>query len=163
MSVSTQELHRLFQYNQTTGLLYCKSDRAKGKVKAGDLASRLQNKTGYLRVSINHKYYAAHRIVWQMFNDSVPDLIDHIDGNRSNNVLSNLRAADKQTNSANRELNKNSSTGYRGVTRIGSRFRATIGYKGIRHDLGMFSTALEAHEAYEAKSLELRKDFHRCL
>ena len=163
MAVTTHRLHELFNYDHNTGLLYCKTDRAGGKVKAGDLASRLQAKTGYLRVSIDHKYYAAHRIVWLMFNGSLPDLIDHVDGNRANNQLSNLRQATKQSNSANRNLNANSTTGYRGVTQIGTRFRATIGFKGIRYDLGMFTTALEAHEAYEAKSLELRKDFHRCL
>ena len=162
MMPSSAELHNLFSYDSATGLLYWKSDRANGKVKAGSLASKLQSNSGYLIVSINSSYFFAHRIVWQMFKGNIPELIDHIDGNKENNMLSNLREATKQSNSANRNLNSNSSTGYRGVTKIKSRYRATIGFKGTRYDLGMFDTALDAHLTYESKSKELRKDFHRC-
>ena len=161
MSVNQQYLVDNLRYEPSTGLLYWLHDRANGKVKAGDLASKIQSKTGYRRVSINNKYYAAHRLVWMLHNGNLPDLIDHIDGDRANNVLSNLRIADKQTNSANRNKNLNNTTGYRGVVKIGNRFRATIGYKGTRYDLGMFDTAKLAHQAYELKSKELRKDFHR--
>lgn len=161
MTVTQQDVIDQLHYDVTTGLMYWKHDRANGKVKAGDIASSIQSKTGYRRVSIDSKYYAAHRLVWLMHYGTLPELIDHIDGNRANNILSNLRVATKQSNAANRSKNLNNTSGYRGVVQKGSRYRATIGFKGVRYDLGMFDTAEQAHQAYESKSKELRKDFHR--
>lgn len=58
---------------------------------------------GYLRISIGGKNYSIHRLVWEAFNGPIPSgyYIDHIDGNRSNNSISNLRIATQSGNMKN--------------------------------------------------------------
>ena len=51
-----------------------------------------------------------------MFNDYIPNIVDHIDGNSSNNCIENLRDANKAQNGWNSKLNKNNSSGIRGVS-----------------------------------------------
>lgn len=68
----------------------------------------LQNRNGYLRVQLDAVYYSAHVIVWESFNEQqVPEgyQIDHIDGNRQNNLLSNLRLVDHSSNMKNSFMN----------------------------------------------------------
>lgn len=49
---------------------------------------------GYLRVSLNNKRFIIHRIIWKMLTGTEPpEMIDHIDGDRTNNHINNLRLA----------------------------------------------------------------------
>jgi hypothetical protein len=75
--------------------------------------------------------------------------VDHINGNRRDNRRENLRLASKSQNQANRKLNKNSTTGYKGVSFDKGKYRASIGGKP-REYLGSFDTAQEAAIAYNA-------------
>ena len=58
---------------------------------------------GYLRISIGGKNYSIHRLVWEAFNGPIPNgyYIDHIDGDRSNNSISNLRIVTQSENMKN--------------------------------------------------------------
>ena len=60
-------------------------------------------RNGYLRISIRNKQYSIHRLVWETFNQPIPEgyYIDHIDGNKSNNALSNLRLVTQSDNMKN--------------------------------------------------------------
>ena len=60
-------------------------------------------RNGYLRISIRNKQYSIHRLVWETFNKPIPEgyYIDHIDGNKSNNALSNLRLVTQSDNMKN--------------------------------------------------------------
>lgn len=114
-----------------------------------------KDRDGYIRVRINGIEYRAHRIIWEMHNGPIPVgmLIDHIDGNVSNNKIENLRLATRQQNNANRSKMLNScKTGHnlpKGVVLTASgKFRARIGYKGETHSLGIYSTIEEAETAY---------------
>lgn len=104
---------------------------------AGTEAGNVNN-YGYLRVGILGIRYQLHRLIWLMVFGEVPDQVDHIDGNRGNNVLSNLRAVDNQENNKNRRLHSNSSTGYTGVHAEGGKFRARIRVDGKHFHLGTF-------------------------
>ena len=73
---------------------------------------------GYMRLCLPSGHQFVHRIVWTAFNGPIPDGfdIDHINGNRSDNNLSNLRLATRIENSLNKQrANKNSASGVRGV------------------------------------------------
>lgn len=72
-------------------------------------------KFGYTRVAIEGQRYLAHRIIWKMVNGNDPDHIDHIDGCKSNNKISNLRDVSAVENQRNRKLNSNSTSGVIGV------------------------------------------------
>lgn len=72
--------------------------------------------SGYMRCMVNNEHHLHHRIIWKMAYGVEPDQVDHIDGNRSNNRLSNLRDVSHQVNAKNRRLYANNTTGVPGVS-----------------------------------------------
>lgn len=160
MEITQQFLHEIFEYRD--GHLFWKVDRRGNKVK-GKQASRLKKSNGYQEVTINKKKYYAHRIIFMMFYGRWAEQIDHIDGDRSNNLISNLREANNAQNNRNTKLRVTNQTGFKGVSYYNSikRYVAkiTVNYKGIH--LGCFDTPEEAHEAYKKAALELHGDFAR--
>jgi hypothetical protein len=109
----TQELlHELFEYRE--GALYWKSDRARGKIKAGSKAGHLEPR-GYTVIELNGIRYKAHRLIFMMFNGYMPYQVDHEDNDPSNNKIENLRAASHGENQNNRPLQKNNTSGVKGV------------------------------------------------
>lgn len=93
----------------------------------------------------------------------LPEQVDHIDGDRSNNVLSNLREANNAQNNRNTGLRSTNTTGFKGVSynKFNRNFNAkiTVNYKSIH--LGCFQTAEAAHEAYKQAAMRLHGDFAR--
>lgn len=84
-------------------------------VHKGSCAGTLSN--GYYFITLNGRSIGSHRIVWELFNGKIPDnmFIDHIDTNRTNNKLCNLRIVTKQQNAQNRTVQKNNKSGMQGV------------------------------------------------
>lgn len=95
-----KDLHVLFAYKD--GVLYWKTRPPFGRVKTGDTAG-YKGPDGYVKVGINGVYYMAHRLIWRMHhkNGAVPIVIDHVDGNKSNNKIENLRALTHSDNIRN--------------------------------------------------------------
>ena len=87
--------------------------------------------------------------------------IDHKDLDGLNNQRSNLRVATRPQQSYNRDKLSNNSVGYKGVSVNGNKFSARIRANGVSKYLGVFNTALDAHEAYKAAAKELHKEFAR--
>jgi hypothetical protein len=89
--------------------------------------------------------------------------IDHIDGDGLNNRKSNLRLATRCENNRNRKINKNNTSGLKGVFWIASRkrWRAEIKADGKKINLGYFNTPEAAHAAYVAASERLHGEFGR--
>ena len=109
--ITQDQVKDLFDYRD--GELYWKVNLArKGNIgdKAGCLAS-----TGYLQSEINKKLYYNHRIIFLMFYGHLPKFIDHIDGNRSNNQIENLREATKSENGYNSKKSKANTSGVKNV------------------------------------------------
>lgn len=142
------KLLSLFEYRE--GSLIWKVANGPNAI-VGAEAGTLTDK-GYISVMIDGKQYKAHRLIWIMFNGEIPEdiQIDHRDTVRSNNLLSNLRLADNQLNSLNRNKVL-STTGYQGVTldKSSGKFRARIKLNGKHQTLGSFCTAKEASDAYQ--------------
>lgn len=87
--------------------------------------------------------------------------VDHINGERSDNRLCNLRLATKSQNRKNRRANANTATGVKGVTVEGKKFRASIYCDKKELHLGMYDTLEEAAKIRRAKELELFGEFAR--
>ena len=160
MEITQQFLHELFEYRE--GHLFWKVDR-RGNKLIGKQASRLKKSNGYQEVTINKKKYYAHRVIFMMFNGRWPEQIDHINSDRSNNLLSNLREASNAQNNRNTKLRSTNKSGYKGVywNKKNRNFvaRITVNYKDIH--LGCFKTVEEAHESYKKAASELHGDFAR--
>jgi hypothetical protein len=111
---------------------------------------------------IGRKNYSAHRLAWlYVYGEWPSDQIDHINRNRSDNRIANLRIATPTQNQANRSVCKRNTTGFKGVTvdpRTG-RFRAKIRVNGKRTHIGVFDSAEEAGAAYVAASRRVYGDF----
>lgn len=89
------------------------------RMRAGDVACSLQNKEGYWRyTSAKYGNFPGHRIVWFLIHgEDIPDdcLLDHIDGDRSNNKIDNLRLISEADNTRNAVKYKNNTVGVTGI------------------------------------------------
>lgn len=115
--------------------------------------------TGYQVVSIFGKKVRLHRLAWVYVNGEWPkNEIDHINGIRDDNRISNLRDATSSVNNQNKRsaLSSNKSSSLLGVSRKNSGWRAQILANGAKRHLGIFATAEEAHEAY----LKAKRELH---
>jgi hypothetical protein len=111
---SQEELYKFFEYKE--GNLYWKI-KPNRRIKIGNKAGHL-NSEGYVYLCINSVQYRMHRIIWAYHYGAIPNnlQIDHIDGNRTNNIIENLRLATNSQNSNNRKrANCNSKSNILGV------------------------------------------------
>ena len=95
--ITQAELKNLFDY--VDGQLVAKTNVNKRKV--GDVLGSVNDK-GYLKGSVNQRLYRVHRLVFLYFHGFMPTQVDHIDGNRQNNRIQNLRQATSAQNNQNR-------------------------------------------------------------
>lgn len=146
--IDAQAVRELLSYEAETGDLVWRVNRGRYYV-AGRPAGSV-TRDGYRRVSILGARVHAHRLAWAHVHGEWPSgPIDHIDGNRTNNAISNLRVVTKRVNSQNqRHATRASASGVLGVWAVGSRWRAAIKDRGRSRYLGYFDSANEAHEAY---------------
>ena len=112
---------------------------------------------GYLYVYLTHPETGAktpipvHHIVHFMTSGEVcspGQVVDHKDGNPTNNRPTNLRCVSQKENLQNRGMNSNNTSGYRGVTKHRDAYLAQIRVDGVLRNLGRYSTPELAHAAY---------------
>lgn len=87
-------------------------------VYKNDTAGWYSKTDNYYRIGLNGKSYLAHRIIWMLFNGTLEenDYLDHIDGNRYNNTINNLRKVSKEFNSRNQKKHSSNTSGVTGVS-----------------------------------------------
>jgi hypothetical protein len=152
-------LNELFEYDKETGDLIWKVCKAR-RVKVGDIAGYPQS-TGYKRLKINAKDYLVHRIVFLMHKGYLPKTIDHINGDRLDNRIENLRAVTANQNQHNRKLNSNNTSGFKGVSwcKRDNKWKAAIKLEGKKINLGRFNTPEEADAVVRKAREELHGSF----
>lgn len=112
--------------------------------------------TGYLCGLINNVAYQAHRVAWKVTTGNDPEFIDHINGNKADNRIANLRDVSHTANMRNVRQRKDCSSGHPGVTffKPTGKWQARIGVKRANGDgrisLGHFDTLEEAVAARKA-------------
>lgn len=159
----TQELlHELLDYHPNSGrfvwklrgLKWFKDERScniwnsryAGKV-AGSKSCR--NHTNYIQIGILGRNYLAHRLCWLYSYGELPDTIDHINGDGSDNRIENLRNVTQKENNRNTSIGVNNTSGYVGVcmdNRSG-KWMAYIKVDGKFKNLGYFESKYDAHLA----------------
>lgn len=153
-------LRREFDYDPHTGELKRGTRQKKLKHLWGKAAGFFEASTGYRRVCFQGTTYYVHRLVWFHFYGAMPaHEIDHINGDRLDNRIANLRDIPKKKNLQNRTkiLSK---TGFLGVTRKpGGKYVAQITVDGKTRSLGRFLTPQAAHRAYIAEKRRLHEGF----
>ena len=147
--IPVARIRELLRYDPESGhLVWAKS---RSNVRAGSLAGSIRG-DGYLDVRIDRKLYRAHRIAYALTHGAIPDgwEVDHINGCRSDNRLSNLRLVTSAENKQNTvHMRPDNTSGTVGVAYDASRnkFAAYIGSEGRLVNLGRFDTIEEAKQA----------------
>ena len=120
---------------------------------AGVRAFTALNNCGYRRGTIWGQTYLAHRVIWALVMGYWPhELIDHINGDKTDNRWNNLRCATQAENLRNQGTRSDNTSGFKGVSwkkRL-RRWQANIRVSGVQMHLGYFDDAEEAHAAYVA-------------
>lgn len=105
---------------------------------------------GYFYGYVNNQMKLAHRVIWALHSGEWPDLyIDHVNGHRSDNCISNLRLVSPSENQKNRRYFGGTPSGVMGVYwhKRAKRWHAQIRIEGKQTYLGLFDTVEEAREA----------------
>ena len=119
-------------------------------IKTNRILKGTPNKSGYLKVKLNQKFYLIHRLVAITFLENLENkrLVDHINSNVADNNLINLRWATYSENARNSKINKNNKSGHKGVCLgKGNKWRAQITIDGIQINIGSYRTIEEAINA----------------
>lgn len=168
----TQEyLKECLSYDPETGLFTWLPDRPEShfshkcgyaiwlKNHAGKKAGCLNGK-GYYHIGILGKRYPSHRLAWVIVHGCWPDQIDHINGDRKDNRLCNLRAVDVTENQKNASVRLDNKTGVTGVGLHSSgKYHAYIRHNGRHKHIGLFDTLESA--ALARKQAEKEYGYHK--
>lgn len=149
--MSLEEARRLFDYDPETGLLMWKI-RTSSRVRVGEVAGSFHTR-GYRRVQVNNERYLLHRLVWFIYYGAWPeDQLDHVNRDRTDNRIANLREVDHAENNKNKSMYMSNTSGVVGVGwhRQSQKWQAGIKVGQKRIHLGLFDTFEEAVAARKA-------------
>jgi hypothetical protein len=144
---SKERLLELFEYKD--GILFNRTTRNPGSMKGSRVWAK--RRVGYIQTAIDYKKYYVHRLVWIMHNGDIEEdlVIDHIDGNPSNNRIDNLRVVTLQENQFNKKVK--GYTWHKG----NQKWSARIKVDGKSKFLGCFVKEEDAAQAYQVAKKEL--------
>jgi hypothetical protein len=148
LTLTPELLREALTYDRDTGVFRWRTPRTPW-VKPGAVAG-FRTSTGYWALRLFGGNYLAHRVAWLYVYDRWPTGgLDHRNENTLDNRIANLREATDAENVQNQSApRRNNTSGYRGVSAEGTRWRATISHKGHQRRLGTFDTPEEASAAY---------------
>lgn len=147
-NITHEKLISLLCYDADSGALrWIRSSR---NVKAGALAGTVKAKDGYRYICLGGRSYLMHRVIWLYIHGRWPvGVIDHINGNKLDNRIDNLRDVSQSMNCQNRVSPRaGSASGLLGVCRFRDKWAASIKINGKSKQIGVFSDPLQAHAAY---------------
>lgn len=159
--LTAARLRELLDYDPETGA-FTRLLTTSSRARAGSQAGCLDKLKGYLRFNIGGRLYYAHRLAWLYVYGEMPQLhIDHINGNRADNRIVNLRDVPPKLNAQNRQrANMGSLSKILGVSENAGQKRTTwsahISIDGRRVRLGTFRVQQEAVDAFIAA----KREFH---
>lgn len=161
MSITQKELKEVLHYDENTGVftwLKTLAPRGKAGSKAGSSGLRCR-----IEIRIKGKLYLAHRLAWLYKYGAWPEVIDHIDGDPSNNSIQNLRCASQKENTWNSRIRSNNTSGIKGVRydKVRGKWSARLKAGGEFKLLKRFNTKEEAIEAYRLAADKYHGEYAR--
>jgi len=150
VNLTQRRLKKVLSYNSTTGI-FTRNGKEVGSIRDD----------GYERIRVNGGLYYSHRLVWLYTTGKWPkSCIDHINGNRSDNRLRNIRLATYENNQGNKGKMPNNTSGFKGVFKApNGNWIARIGVKNKKVSLGTYSDKKQAHEAYKFGATQYHGEF----
>ena len=148
--MTAAQARELLDYEPDTGLLMW---RETGRGRRANRMAGSPDKHGYLQTRVQGRIYFNHRLAWLLVHGSWPEnVIDHINGDKSDNRIANLRDVSRRTNQENQRKAalSNKTTGLLGASRHRKtgKFVASIQTNRKTKYLGLYVTPEQAHEAY---------------
>lgn len=167
---------KIFDVNPSTGEIYwrprtlemfshCKFPKRAFKVWTKNWSGKRALKTANNEMYLSGEYlgvsYKSHQIIWLYVNRCWPDNIDHIDGNRQNNSIENLRNVTKAENARNQKRRKDNSSGFTGVywREDKQMWQGGFRYNKKQQHVGYFESLEECVK--EVKRQREEKGFHK--
>ena len=156
MTISQERVKELLQY--IGGELFWLPESGKDN---SEFCAGYINGHGYRVIKIDGKLYQCHRLVFLYHNGYIPKYIDHINRNKLDNSIDNLRGCTISQNGCNRLKQKNNSTGVKGVywREDRQKYQAEIQINGKANYLGLFYDLKDADEAVKKARKSLHGEF----
>lgn len=150
---SIEYMHKRLRYEPETGKLFwrdCEEMPKKWRTRYAGREAFTAVSQGYRQGDIDGVKFWAHRVIWASHYGEWPsDQIDHINGVRDDNRISNLRVVTNQQNQRNASMQRNNTSGVCGVEwhKASGKWQASIRINGRRRHLGLFTALEDAAEA----------------
>jgi len=160
--LTAELLREQLAYDPDTGV-FTRIRENHPKFKPGQPAGSVDH-YGYVVISLANVARKAHRLAWlYVYGEWPTGPLDHINGVKSDNRISNLRLACMTGNSTNRGRFKNNTSGYKGVSfnKQNNKWSAHVQAGGKKQHLGYFKTPEEAYSAYCATAASIHGEFFR--
>lgn len=173
MLFDLDRLKGILDYDKNTGNFTCLIDRSSNSRK-GDIAGSMES-NGYVRIVIDGKKHYAHRLAYFYVYGFTPEFIDHLNGNRSDNSIKNLKASTRLENAKNKTISIRNKSGMAGVYWINSLslWKASIKNNGNLIYLGCYVKKIDAMKARKNSELKYgysenhgaigRKSYHQSI
>lgn len=149
MELTQELLKEYLHYDPETGIFTWKKKTAynTSKMEIGGKAGR--NCRGYIYIGLFKKEYRAHRLAWLYVYGTLPkNNIDHINGDKSDNRIFNLRDVTQRLNNQNFAIHRGGRLPGTCFIKDKNKWRARVDIKEQKIHIGYYGTEKEAHEAY---------------
>ena len=156
--LTQEKLYSILNYDQDTGIFTWKVNR-RNKAKINTVAGYKESE-GYIVISVFGKSYKAHRLAWLYVYGELPnEYIDHINGNKSDNKIENLRICTNAENQWNSKISSKNVSGVKGVhwCNTKKRWKAKLSINGKIKHIGYFTDL----ESAKIKLMEAREKLHK--
>jgi hypothetical protein len=157
--ITQDQVKELFNYDKRTGDLTWKAP-LNCSIKIGAAAGYV-DANGYLISQIAGKKYKNHRIIFLYCHGYLPPILDHIDADKLNNRIDNLRVCTLSENSHNANIRKDNKSGIKGVSfsRSSKKWLAQIQVNGKKIYIGLFDSIKCAEKAVRERRSLIHKGF----
>ena len=143
-----EEASRFLTYDKDSGNIQWICN--KGVRKTGDAAGRI-GRDGYLWTTFNGHRFANHRLAWLLTYGRFPEEhLDHINQDKTDNRIQNLRECTHAENCQNREIYQTNKWGFAGIAIARNKYKAVIQVGSVKKSIGVWDTPEQAHAVYLA-------------